>query len=619
MSRPLTHDHWAKAPWYEAGLELDYRAKVYSSLDRTPSATEATQGVVLYNQIPALLNNKPVAGQWAWVFAPLISKLLSQWASWICLGYFIGDTKRAERRWLYFFSENLSYNYEAASSESARLSEFARAYRHISYFAKFPDLAGPAILLTSQIMERLTVNAQHAGSSALTGSFLVANFRTCNPFQSIWDSKHNEEQVARNVLAIDCQRLYGEHEKLGLGLRHTILADAVSDADINQIMLQLRATFPELSSILDFISSERRQNRFSQASHRYTTQLHRDIPSGEINTIEDAYLDPDQEYRDLLRDLLRRDDAQARLKRYVAWLHDVNPELGGIVTIPAWLPGVGNRGRSGAIIACVRPEISIPLASMMEFAGAFRLGCTALATTPMEQRGGVLHHVPKVFAAAMSELEEYRKRHTIEAPNCPLQFEIPEGFLLAVRMMWEYTGDIRNRPRWPRLEQELIKNGFTAQLVDYLFNNVAGKLGIHRLVPARIDPAIDQYAKLLVVSEEDESNPLRVGEAVSSDECIFLLILMADLLTEAWEHATRWAVENNCFHNPMVTAYVSRARVILENSCSVNEELISTSSQKREIRQLVDRIPNWRVQEPDPELVRQGIWRRVVEKHDATN
>ncbi|MDZ4786489.1 MAG: hypothetical protein SGJ02_10475, partial [bacterium] len=146
---------WALFDWSTVGLELDNRAKFYSTSGKLISES-ASEGVIFFQQLQQrIFVDEPKINSWESIFEPLIWKLIKeQNILWLCLGHFTGDRSNSKRRWLYYFSEDLSY--EISDTCEEKLENIARAFRAMSFNVSYKIKADDCLLMTSRFLEMIS-------------------------------------------------------------------------------------------------------------------------------------------------------------------------------------------------------------------------------------------------------------------------------------------------------------------------------------------------------------------------------------------------------------------------------------------------------------------------------
>lgn len=598
MTQLANQNYWAELDWSKMGLELDYRAKIYSMLGAA-SPESSSEGVVLFEVLQRLVNQaseKPRAGEWEWIFEPLIYKLLAKHALWVCLGHFTGDRKNPKRRWLYFLSKDLSYNYSLPGEENSKgLASFARALRHFSFNASYADLAEKTILVTSKLLELFFPEGPHIDLSYPYG----APFETALQSEPIdWDSE-NDSRLRKRIFAVDWRDLYENAAKVKD--RHDILRVATDDSKIAELLKPPDS--PDKASLIGFCWKEPADDHASLSSAQAYAEALQNTFSQDFR-LNSKHFDPSHDEKYFQKLLQEDPDAHHKIAQYVAWIQDIADESSQVITIPAWLPGEGSTGRSGSIIVCTQLGMELSAVDITGLIPAFRLGCVNVpveATRKLSQKGA-LHHIPKIFSSAIDELVKFQSEHNRR--NCRQPFEIPAGFILAIGSLYELSKDITFRPRWPWIEKELCQEGITENVINYLFDQVATKLGPHKLIAENKFPKINDYPKCGVSGSW--------GCPIRTEEATYLPALLATLMTEAWEHTTRLALDRKPDQSFEIKVTIKTDHIVLDNPCSKDTVYRPGSNQIWDINQLLKYLPMWEVSDPPPDSIKKGRWIRKL-------
>ena len=166
---------WAATDWATLGLELDHRAKSYSISGKLISES-ANEGVILFQSLKKKILDSGKVTSWESIFEPLVWKLLKENnVLWVCLGHFTGDRSNSKRRWLYYFSKDLSYTDQNCQEQ---LEDFSRAFRAMSFNANYKEKAGSSLLMTSHFLEILSSrHLKNDSEYSLHGSSLVVSLQ----------------------------------------------------------------------------------------------------------------------------------------------------------------------------------------------------------------------------------------------------------------------------------------------------------------------------------------------------------------------------------------------------------------------------------------------------------
>lgn len=379
--------------WMRIGLTLDCRAKVYSRVEKPKG--RGREGLFCFHQFFELEHQDrslPRPGQWEWVFAPLAKELLEHFCDWLVVGHFVGDSEAPERRWLYGLSERLSLGEPGCATARGRQLAFGRALRCLSLNASFPRFSRGVITLSSALMEQCL-----DGDLLPPGSFLVETLRSegdVMPVQLAERPGLNDRYIH---IDLSEETLQSEADEEKCTARRRILDSTLPSMDT--ILDQCdRALTADRLLPLSFLWQDDGLAAVQDATDHYGAKLKELFPDQyRLDARRDNWTYP--AYQTVLRDALSEPGEEARIARYAAWMADVSPDTTAVLTIPAWLPGKGESGRSGALIAALRRGVRVTHAEVLAIVSAFRLGCV---NVPVEQ------------ARADSSAEAaYRALHTI--------------------------------------------------------------------------------------------------------------------------------------------------------------------------------------------------------------
>ncbi len=607
-----------KLDWLSIGLELDYRSKYYSMLGTTPDQSHQWGGVLFEKLRRRVENNNKerFAGEWEWIFEPLILKILSKRALWVCLGHFAGDRRDPRRDWFYFFSKDLSCN----------SSSLTRALRVFSFNANYGELARNVILPSAQLLESLSPISTRVKPGYPYGALFVASLQSKPIDKGTADIVVNDRIFAvdwqdlfekakekdwREAIKEDSRALFGKAiEKTE---RYDILrCGRVNDAEDIRRIKRSAASAKEMVSFCWEKNGEK--DKFLEYAQIYSKALEGSFPKD--LTLGDGHYDV--RYREHFRTLFDKNPSfHRKIAQYVAWIQDVADKSSQLITIPAWLPGEGSTGRSGAIIVCMEHGYELLLDDLIGFSTAFRLGCVnvALESAKGLSRKGAHHYIPKLFTAAIDELLDFQEKHNPKPgeinPKCLHRFDIPPQFIIAIGTLYELSGDPMDRPRFQRIEKELREKGITRYVIEFLFENVAKILGEIRLATELTGDEIleeGQHAELAKPSGSWNAK-VRLKDA----EVTYLPALLGLLLTEAWEHTTRLTIKRNA-DRPLKKVKVSICGdyIVLENPCDENTEYREDSNQLWDIDRLRDKLLIWHVDKPPQESIKKGRWIRKI-------
>lgn len=395
--------------WIEIGILLDHRAKVYSRSENNEgggrrSSEYEDEGFLVIRQIQKLKDGpKPAPGQFEWIFAPLLDRLLSSLCDWVCLGHFVGDASNPDRRWLYALSDRLSPNHmpsESSETQIKRDKPFTRALRFLSFNASFPELSLDVMDRTSQLIERCLLLEQ-PDVKAPAGAFLLVTM------QSDSDGSPFNWEISKR----------GESDRyFHLDLRDEVQksADAKSASEDPLLSVPIPDAHDDgrLELPIGFLWKEKSQKHAAEeAARSYVSNLKELFPDNH----KLAEIDVGGAYSSSIRAVLDEGDTQAKMARYAAWIRDVSPTTSAILTIPAWLPGRGALGRSGALIASFKKGVKLDLETIYAIASAFRLGCANIVADDAKQ-SGALRQSHLVSHTAIGLVEEVRRQVRQNAP-----------------------------------------------------------------------------------------------------------------------------------------------------------------------------------------------------------
>jgi hypothetical protein len=347
--------------WLRLGSELDRRSKLFSLLDEEPDAISGEEGVVCRSSYQEGLNvsprSTPDKREWEWIFEPLLWRLLeSRLAAWVCVGHFTGFRDRAQRRWLYYLSEELSADTLSAGKDSIA---FAQVLRALSFNAHFSRLAGENLLLTSTLLEEIT--PKRTSREFPYGIPLALGF-VPNAFKDDIGSSSPLEFWIADISGVATSLIPSRTNRIAY------LENAASDEDVaNQV--QNRKILPFLWRSED--------DRYAQYSNieKYVEHLIGDTKAITVPLFVDASEQFQKEWDKYVEiHSAAPVTAPTRLKNYAGWIIDGYQYVNSILTIPGWLPVEGFRSRSGALIVCFRKSISF--STLIAVANAFRAGCS---------------------------------------------------------------------------------------------------------------------------------------------------------------------------------------------------------------------------------------------------
>jgi len=582
---------WALFDWSTVGLELDNRAKFYSTSGKLISES-ASEGVIFFQQLQQrIFVDEPKINSWESIFEPLIWKLIKeQNILWLCLGHFTGDRSNSKRRWLYYFSEDLSY--EISDTCEEKLENIARAFRAMSFNVSYKIKADDCLLMTSRFLEMISeINSKDHIRYPSHGASLILSLN-----ESPVDWKDKIASLDYFIIA-SLQELYAEILKDTK--RHELLREAANNQVIKQFITE---SFNTKKQLVEFYwQNEIKRIEDEMWVDQYAQKL-KSIFSGKNI---DIYKYIETLKTDKLR-IIEDPEFHRKIATYAAFAFDVSPKTGGIITVPAWLPSEGTSGRSGAIIMYTKHGYQISQQDLMGFTSAFRLGCVniPIEATRLTAIKGSLHHIPKTFAAGIGHISKWHKEGKIPY--------IPSEFMIATWNIYQATQDPINMPRWEFLERILLEKGFNEYILNYLFINVAEKLGFNKLRAKKVYVTNDFFPTFRVNILDVSGN---ANKFLKEDTVASLIVLIAVLLTEAWEHTAYYSFKIK--ENKEIIITVSNQEILIENPCDYvyqsNRLLSANSNQSIEISSL-ELHSKCDVNGPDMESIKKGKWLRTIKR-----
>lgn len=361
--------------WLDVSLDVDNRAKIYALLrDKKMDSGEQPRAKGIHGIIPhdCLLkrfnyNNLSFA-KWDWVFGPLIEFIFkSDLAHWICLGHFEGDSAL----WLYYFSEQLSPLYKEIQLEC--MPAFRKAYKCFAYNS-WSKITQPPIILLSTLMQKIMAanidNEKYPQGASLFLSFTTDSLIDENiPY--LWTIDFIEE--AQKVK---------EQENIGKIDREKILNELCPDDYIKTRLENFYSgNLEEICKRNIFFYSKNDFNsirsKIEKNAKKYEQQLY-NIFSDDVSSLSSNKFSPELwEYYSNIRKFDIKNDIDARLSRYVVWLHDSVETLNGVLCIPAWFPSGVENSESASLIVCFKNPVSSD--NLRSIISAFRLGSCSVA------------------------------------------------------------------------------------------------------------------------------------------------------------------------------------------------------------------------------------------------
>lgn len=368
-----------KKNWLDVSLDVDNRAKIYALLkDKKVDSGEQPRAKGIHGIIPhdCLLkrfdyNNLSFA-KWDWVFGPLIEFIFkSDLAQWICLGHFEGDSAL----WLYYFSEQLSPLHKNKEIQLERMPAFRKAYKCFAYNS-WSKITRPPIILLSTLMQKIMAanigNEKYPQGASLFLSFTPESLIEKNiPY--LW-----------TINFIDEAQKVKEQENIGKIDREKILNELCPDEYIKKRLNNFYSGSLDEDEICkrniffysknDFNSIRSKINKNAQ---KYEQQLY-NIFSDDVISLSANNFSPELwEYYSNIRKFDTKNDIDARLSRYVVWLHDSVDTLTGVLCIPAWFPTGIENSESASLIVCFKNPVSNNI--LKSIISAFRLGSCSVA------------------------------------------------------------------------------------------------------------------------------------------------------------------------------------------------------------------------------------------------
>lgn len=395
--------------WQQIGLELDRRVKRYSRAGGELNPGSGHEGVRLFEDLDRLMRNEErnhdsAKWSWEWIFEPLVHRLLEEIAVWVCIGHFTGDRANPVRRWSYFFSEELSW----ASENSIRPEQPYTALRALTFNAQYNRKAESSFISTSALLEALPPNMSSGGFQGGKieypyGSSLLVSLRG----DKFWENNLSSsgKYLRDSVCLCDWRNLYSiaiKNQESRLDLLRKMISSRVIDEWVGKNLTSRDDKKVPLR--WDTINDSLRINMEGYADE-YRQELVSTFP-----TITPDAIDIESRLRFFVDKLGGREaDIYEKISRYVGWVQDIAPSsMGGILTIPAWLPGEGLTGRSGSLVIAVKYGQKVSSNDICSIISAFRLGSVNIALDEKNVQGlrkatDIFGHEVKHMAIAISD------------------------------------------------------------------------------------------------------------------------------------------------------------------------------------------------------------------------
>lgn len=295
---------------------------------------------------------------WDWIFTPLISKLLeARLADWVCLGHFVGSRSAAQRRWLYFLSDEASPRPARDLGSHMPTLRFQRLMLLLSANAECRELARRNLLLTTEILDELDrialtqMEGWQAEQAGLAKPLLLT-------YQSIREQE--SARLAPYIRILDVSRL-------ALSVRQERKTRFRPSKLVSAAIIRALGEASD-NSIAPFLHCQR--GTITESATRYFQSL-----SSSVDRVPRAQLESsDPVVGKLLAEWASSDSsAPRRLASYIGWLDDISPLPRQVLTIPAWLPAETVEATSGGLVVLLRRRASAT--DLLGIANSFRLGC----------------------------------------------------------------------------------------------------------------------------------------------------------------------------------------------------------------------------------------------------